>query len=116
MNKKYAGSFHLKPAFLFVKYCQETLSKNSHVCTYLLININEASLRTENMLVVFRKPPQRTAVTLYPDSIPPSDRRWLLVAYGRQILPMLACQPLLRLDSLYFANVGPTVDFYSEWW
>ena len=24
MNRKYAGSFHLKPVFLFVKYCQET--------------------------------------------------------------------------------------------
>ena len=53
MNKKYVGSFHLKPAFLFVKYCHETPTKNCHVCAYLLININEASPRTGNMLVVF---------------------------------------------------------------
>ena len=53
MNKKYAGSFHLKPAFLFVKYCHETPTKNCRVCAYLLININEASPRTGNMLVVF---------------------------------------------------------------
>ena len=51
MNKKYAGNFHLKPAFLFVKYCEETPSKNCRVRTYLLININEAGPCTGNMLV-----------------------------------------------------------------
>ena len=53
MNKKYAGSFHLKPAFLFVKYCQETPLSNCRVCAYLLININEVGPLTGNMLVVF---------------------------------------------------------------
>ena len=33
-----------------------------------------------------------------PDSIPPSDRRWLLVAWSAD-----------------FADVGPTVDFYARW-
>ena len=45
MNRKYAGSFHLKPAFLFVIYCQEseeTPLKNCRDRAYLLININEA--------------------------------------------------------------------------
>ena len=39
MDRKYAGSFHLKPA------CRD--------CACLLININEASPWTGNMLVVF---------------------------------------------------------------
>ena len=42
MNSKYAGSFHLKPAFLFVKYIQETPLKNCRDRAYLLINIDEA--------------------------------------------------------------------------
>ena len=41
MNRKYAG-IHLKPAFLFVKYCQETPSKNCRDRAYLLISINKA--------------------------------------------------------------------------
>ena len=52
----------------------------------------------------------------FPDSIPPSGRRWLLVAWSADfadIGPTLACQPLLRLD--VFADVGPTADFYSRW-
>ena len=57
-----------------------------------------------------------------PDSIPPSDRRGLLVARSADFAdvgPTLACQPLPGLDvSIFFrrwANVGPTVDFYSRW-
>ena len=39
---------------------------------------------------------------------------------GWQILPTLACQPLLGLDVSIvcrsWANVGPTADFCSRWW
>ena len=44
MYRKYAGSFHLKPALLFVIYYQETPLKNCRHRAYLLININEAGL------------------------------------------------------------------------
>ena len=57
-----------------------------------------------------------------PDSIPPSDRRWLLVARSADFAdvgPTVACQPLFMLDFSIFcrrwADVGPTVDFYSRW-
>ena len=57
-----------------------------------------------------------------PDGIPHSDRHWLLVAWSADFAsvgPTLACQPLLRLDIFIFcqrwANIGPTVDFYSRW-
>ena len=75
----------------------------------------------------------------YPDSIPPSDRRWLLVAWSADFadvvgLPtntLVRCLYILptlgqrwadvglptntQVRCLYFANVGPTADFYSRW-
>ena len=60
--------------------------------------------------------------SINPDSIPPSDRRWLLVARSADFAdvgPTVACQPLFMLDFSIFcrlwADVGPTVDFYSRW-
>ena len=57
-----------------------------------------------------------------PDSMPPSDRRWLLVARSADFAdvgPTAACQPQLWLYVYTFcrrwADVGPTVDFYSRW-
>ena len=43
----------------------------------------------------------------FPDSIPPSDRRWLLVARSADFAdvgPTLACQPLLGLDVSIFCQ------------
>ena len=61
-------------------------------------------------------------VVYYPDSISPSDRHWLSVAWSADfanIEPTVACQPQLRLDTSIFcrrwANTGPTVDFYARW-
>ena len=57
-----------------------------------------------------------------PDSIPPSDRRWLLVArsadfadVGPTLAQQLPADHNFGLISLHFADVGPTVDFYSRW-
>ena len=58
-----------------------------------------------------------------PDSMPPSDRRWLLVARSADFAdvgPTADCQPQLWLYISTFcrrwADVGPSVDFYSRWW
>ena len=58
-----------------------------------------------------------------PDSMPPSDRRWLLVArsadfadVGPTLGQRLTANHNSGYISLHFADVGPTVDFYSRWW
>ena len=51
-NRKYAGSFRLKPA-LYCKILSRNNTNNCRDCAYLLMYINEASPRTGNMLVVF---------------------------------------------------------------
>ena len=53
MNRKYAGSFHLKPAYKIFSGNPKKLCD----LTYLLININEASRRTGNALVFDLKQP-----------------------------------------------------------
>ena len=55
--------------------------------------------------------------------MPPSDRRWLLVArsadfadVGPTLGQRLTANHNSGYISLHFADVGPTVDFYSRWW
>ena len=52
-----------------------------------------------------------------PDSIPPSDRRWLLVAWSADFAdvgPMLACQPTLRLDVYILPTLGQRRIFIQD--
>ena len=58
-----------------------------------------------------------------PDIMPPSDRRWLLVArsadfadVGPTLGQRLTANHNSGYISLHFTDVGPTVDFYSRWW
>ena len=47
------------------------------------------------------------ATIIFPDSIPPSDRRWLLVARSADFAdvgPTVACQPLFMLDFSIFCR------------
>ena len=55
-----------------------------------------------------------------PDSMPPSDRRWLLVArsadfadVGPTLAQRLPANPNSGSISLQFADVGPTL---GQWW
>ena len=52
-----------------------------------------------------------------PDSIPPSDQRWLLVAWLADIAdvgPTLACQPTLRLDVYILPMLGQRRIFIQD--
>ena len=86
-------------------YINEIKLPNSYICMALLYIYSTKS--GFYILVTAR---------VIPDSIPPSDRRWLLVALSADFAdvgPTLACQPTLWLDVSIFcrrwANVGPTL-------
>ena len=92
-----------------LKICHDTVHQKVAEQNYYNSNRYEEKYHLLILVMVKSSQPRqaRTPACRNPDSIPPSDRHWLLVARSADFAnggPTLACQPLLRLDFSIFCR------------